>query len=111
MWYIDHMKPVIIHLTHNSKDVGNYPIFPPLETLWNPTEQINNWSEALELGEFFCWSESFINFVGESIDNKSISHNDVKIIYHLKYDTYEVSFDENGIMESPPYWGWFNYER
>ncbi len=99
-----------IHISRNpEQDCPFIPVFPPMETVWNPTKQAASWKEALTLTEFVTWSEPLINVIGAAIDEKLVDCKDIKVVLHLdddetrqnNTDTLECYYDEDGILKSP----------
>ena len=94
---------ITINLRKSEPSSTDPLIYPPLWTIWNPTAQrthaltLKLASERSKFRSITCWSEIFVNTLGEMIENKYLSKDDIEIKIDGSEKVYK--FNDNGVLE------------
>lgn len=97
------MKHTIICTRNPSK--FPFPVFPPLETVWDPTAQKESINDMPE--KFVCWSETLLNAIGDAVEYKKFYKEDFLILLDSEDELKGCLFSENGIIQEPWEYGFF----
>lgn len=101
---------ITIHLRKSEPRFKGPPIYPPLKTIWDPTSQrvcaISLTRDMSKFRSITCWSEIFVNTLGEMIERKLLSKDDIEIKIDESEEVYK--FNDNGVLEDGFPFGWFS---
>lgn len=101
-----------INLRKSAPRFNGSPTHPPLNTIWNPRAQrtyalaLSSASARNKLRSITCWSEIFVNTLGEMIERKLLSKDDIEIKIDGSEEVYK--FNDNGVLEDGFPFGWFS---